>query len=151
MLNTPSVTTMARVHVLATLGEVALELVEIEVAVDALIGRARERDRIDDAVVIERIADDGGLVRDELRQHTHDGRIGRAEQHAGFAPVKLREPPLERDVRRPRAADEAHRARPGAVASNRLLLGGEHARIQRQPEVAVGVHAQVAAAGLRPR
>ena len=66
-----------------------------------------------------------GLVGDELRQHAHDGRIGRAEQHARLAPVKRREPPLERDVRRPRAADEAHRARPGAVAAHRLLLGGD--------------------------
>ena len=42
----------------------------------------------------------------------------------------------------PRAADEAHRARPRAVAAHGLLVGRDHAGIEREAQIAVGVHAQ---------
>ena len=56
--------------------------------------------------------------------------------------MESREPALERHVRRPGAADEAHRAWASAVVVHRLVLGSPNFRVERQTEIAVGVHAQ---------
>ncbi len=45
-------------------------------------------------------------------------------------------------MRRPRAGDEADRARTRAVAAHGLLLGRDDARLEGEAEIAVGVHAQ---------
>src|SRR5262249_55591404 len=42
----------------------------------------------------------------------------------------------------PGAADEAHRARAGAVGRRGLLLGVDDLGAQRHAEIAVGIHAQ---------
>ena len=131
--------------------QMPLQLVVVEVRIDALLGRARQRDGVDDRVVIERVADHRRLVGDERREHAHHRRVGGAEQHAGLAPVEGGEPRLQLHVRRPGAGDEAHGARPDAVAAHGLLLGLHHARRKRQSEIAVGVHAQERPLAVRRR
>jgi hypothetical protein len=53
---------------LGGLSEAALEVVDVEVTVDVLLAGPRQGDRVDDAVMVEFVADDGGLVGYKRRQ-----------------------------------------------------------------------------------
>src|SRR6185437_9700988 len=122
--------------------EPRLELGEVEVAVDIALARPAEAQRIDDAVVVELVADDGGVGGHQLRQQSHHRRIGGAVNHRRLAPMKRGEALFERAMRRPGAADEAHGARPGAEALDRALFRGANLTLERQAEIGIGVHAQ---------
>ena len=136
----PSVTTTARRAVADRLGQGAFELGHVVVAVDRLRLGPGQAHGVDDAVVVQLVADHHGLVRDQVRQHPHDGGVGRAVGHGGLAAVEGGQAPLELHVGAVGAADEAHRAGAGAVARGRLLLGLHHLGAQPHPQVAVGVH-----------
>src|SRR5208283_4157313 len=58
--------------------------------------------------------------------------------------MKGRQPPLERDVRRPCAADEANGARADAEAGCGRRLGRDDLGAQPHAEIIVGVHSQKA-------
>ena len=122
--------------------EATLKLAHVEVLVDVLFGWSRQRDRVDDAIMVEFVADDRGLVGDERRDYAHDRGISRGEQHSRRPGVEGREPPLQRDVRRPCSADEAHRAGADAIARGGRFLRRDHFRAQRHAEIIVGIHAQ---------
>src|SRR5207302_7585644 len=94
----------------------ALEVVDVEMLVDPLLGRARERGRVDDAIVVELITDHSGLVGHQRWDYSHDGGVGGREQHGGGAAMERGEPLFQRDVRRGGPADEAYCAWAGAVA-----------------------------------
>src|SRR5690606_38666951 len=122
--------------------EMSLQIVQIEMLPDALLRGPPERNGIDDAITIELVADHRRSVGNELRQEAHDRGVGGAEQHGRLTPMKLRKPALERDMGRPRAADEAHGPRASAVLADCLIFSRLHLRIERQPEIAIRIHAQ---------
>ena len=57
--------------------EMSLEIADIEVFIDSLLGRPGQRDRVDNAIVVELVADHRRLIGDERRYQTHKGSIGR--------------------------------------------------------------------------
>jgi len=90
MLNTPSVTTIARACARGR-RELLLELVQIEMAIDRFLGRSRQGNRIEDAVVVHLVTDGGGAFGDQRRKEANHRRIGRAEQHRGGAAMECGE------------------------------------------------------------
>ena len=120
----------------------SLELAYVEMFVDVLLGGSSKRDRIDDAVVIEFIADHRRLIGHEGRDEAHHCGIGRRVQHGGRTTVEGSETPLQRDMRRPGSADEANRAGASAIGGGRPLLGLDDLGAQRHAEIVVGIHAQ---------
>jgi hypothetical protein len=120
----------------------SLELAHVEMFVDVLLGWPRKRDSIDDAVVIEFIADHRRLVGHEGRDEPHHRGIGRRIQHGARAAVEGSETPLQRDVWGPGSADEADRTGASAIGGGRALLGLDDLGTQRHAEIAVGIHAQ---------
>src|SRR5690606_34256374 len=97
--------------------------------------------RVDDAVVVQLVADQDRAVRGQRHDRADDRRVRGAEDHCGFARMKRRQPPFELDVRLVRAADEAHRARTRAIALCRFLLRSDDVEVKRHAEVGVRVHA----------
>src|SRR5262245_65991098 len=73
----------------------SLELAHVEMFVDVLVRWSRKRDSIDDAIVIEFIADDRRLVGHEGRDEAHHRGIGRRIQHGARAAVEAREKHVE--------------------------------------------------------
>jgi hypothetical protein len=128
--------------------ERGLERGQVQMRVDIPLGGPRQTDRVDDAVVIELVADHRGLFGDQRRKDAHHGGVGRAPDHGGRPLVEARELALELDVRLPGTADEADSAGSGAVATGSRLLGRNDGRLARHPEVAVRIHAQEGARAL---
>src|SRR5215510_16448784 len=120
----------------------SLELAHVEVFVDVLLGWPSKRDSIDDAVVIELIADHRRLIGHEGRDEPHHRGVGRRIQYGARAAVEGSEAPLQRDVWGPGSADEASRAGTSAIGGGRPLLGLDDLGAQRHAEIAVGIHAQ---------
>src|SRR5262249_24398657 len=114
----------------------------VEMFVDVLLDWSSKSDSIDDAVVIEFIADHRRLVGHEGRDEAHHRGIGRRIQHGAGAAVEGSEAPLQRDVWGPGSADEANRAGTSAIGGGRPLLGLDDLGAQRHAELAVGIHAQ---------
>ena len=117
-----------------------LESRHVEVRVDCLVERARQAHRVDDAAVIELIADHNSLVGNERRDDPHDRGVSGGEDHPGLATMELSELPLQLDVRRVGPADETHRPWAHTEGDGGLLLGGDHVRPHRHTQVGVGVH-----------
>ncbi len=82
---------------------------------------ACQRGRVDDAIAVELVADDHGLIGHQRRQDAHDRRVGRAEQHGAGAAVECGQALLQGEVRLRSAADEADRA------------GGRHSLVPPPP------------------
>src|SRR5262245_9408136 len=120
----------------------SLELAHVEMFVDVLLGWPSKRDSIDDAAVIEFIANHRRLIGHERRDEAHHRGIGRRIQHGVRAAVEGSETPLQCDVWERGSADEANRAGASAIGGDRPLLGLDDLGAQRHAEIAVGIHAQ---------
>src|SRR5690606_10587940 len=128
--------------------ECALEVGNVVVAVHELPGGSRESHRVDDAVVVQLVADENGPLGRQRHDRAEHRRVGGAEAPGGLAPRQLGQAPHERDARLVAYADEAHGAGSGAPGGRGLFLGFDDLGNQRQAQVGVGVHPEELALAL---
>ena len=119
------------------LGELRFEIRHVVVAI-AVALRLAEPDAVDDARVIQFVADDGVLFAQQ-RLEQPAVRVEAARVEDGVVGAEERgERRFERRVHALRAADEAHRRHPVAVPVETVARGGDEPRIVGESEVVVG-------------
>ena len=134
--NTPSVA-ISRTRASARLLQARLELVEVVVRV-AEPARLAETDAVDDARVIERVADHRVLLVEQRLEEAAVGvETGRIEDRV-VHPEERGEPRFELLVHGLRAADEAHRGHAVTVAVDRAMCRLAHRRVIGEAQVIVG-------------
>ena len=147
MLKTPSVMIRRRFAAGAS-AQRAAQVVGVGVLVDRLVGGAREPHAVDDRGVVEAIGEDrGALVAERVEQRgvrVPAGDVGERGAGAGEGG----EVALELHVGSERAADEAHRGGPGAVARQPLGAGAHDVGMVGEAEVVVRAQAEDLAAAL---
>ena len=112
----------------------------VEVWIHQLLPGLGETGSVDDAVVIELVADHDRLGCHERREYGHHRCVRRAHDHRRLPSVEGGEALLQLDVRSERAADEPHRLRARSELPGGLLLGGDELGPHGHSEVAVRVH-----------
>ena len=114
-----------------------LELVHVVVRI-AQPARLAEPDAVDDARVIQRIADDRIALIEQRLEQSAVGVEARGIENRVFHAEVAAQALLELAVHALRSANEAHRRDTVAVAPERIVRGLEHRRVIREPEVIVG-------------
>lgn len=118
-----------------------VETAYVVVFVNRLAGRARKPDGVDDAVVIQLIADQCGGIGGQCGERAQYGSVRRAENHGRLPTMKFGQAAFQFDVRSVRAADEAHGARTGAEYLGCFFFSIDHLRPQRHAEIGIRIHA----------
>ena len=141
--NTPSVAIRTRARVLRLL-ELLLEVRHVAVAV-AVALRLAEADPVDDAGVVQGVADDRVLRPEQRLEEAAVGVEAGGVEDRGLHAEEARDGLLEAGVHRLRAADEAHGGHAVAPLLEGPAGGRHHLRMRRQVEVVVGAHVEHAA------
>ena len=126
-----------------------LELIHVVVGI-AQPASLAEANSIDDAGVVQGVADDGILIVQQRFKETavgvEAGRIQNRVLHRQVGTQAL----LEFAVNALRSADEANRGHAVAVAGERIVRGRDHRRVIGEPEIIVGAEVDhLAAVGER--
>ena len=130
------------IHLPLELDQRFLQGSHVQVGVDRLLFGPGETGRIDDAVVVQRVADEGRFFGDQGSDGSHDGRISRGEDHGALPAVEGGQLSLQLRVHVVGAADEANGAGPGPVTGGAFLFGLHDFRSERHAQIGVGVHPQ---------
>ncbi len=117
--------------------ELRLEIGHVVVAVAKAL-RLAEADAVDDARVIQFVADHGILLAEQRLEEPAVGVEAAPVQDGGVGPEKRSERAFERRVDALRAADEAHRRHSEAVAGEPFSGGTDKPRIVGESQVVVG-------------
>ena len=118
-----------------------LQVIHIVVAIAKSL-RLAEPDTVDDAGMIERVADDRVIGRQKRFEQAAVGvEAGRIEDRV-IRPQPRADARLEFLVNGLRAADEAHRRHPVAEVVERAMCGFEDRRVVGETEIVVGTQVQ---------
>jgi hypothetical protein len=120
----------------ARFGQQRIEMREIGVIVDAVLGRA-EPAAVDDAGVVEPVGEDAVALADQRAGDRDVGRRAGIEEQRRFGAVEARERRAQRLVDR-RGGERRVERRARAVALERLLGARDHLGVVGQAEVVVG-------------
>ena len=112
------------------------QVLEVAVAVDEGLG-PRQPAAVDDAGVVQLVAEDDLVLAGEGRDHAGVGQVPGAEQERRLIALELGQAFLERPVRSHPARDQARGPGPGAPPDRRLGGGFAHPRVAGEPQVVV--------------
>ncbi len=130
---------------LAFAGEEVVELGGVFVRVDAE-GRAREAASVEDARVVQAVAEDRVALAGERRDRADVGHVAGREDDRGLGALESRDGVFEFAVDGHRARDEPRRAAAGAVFIGRRLRRLDQFGMVGEPEIVVRAEADVVGA-----
>ena len=132
-----------------SLAKIPLQIREVSVPV-AVPPRLAEPDPVDDAGMVEFVADHGVLRPKQGFEQTTVGVEARAVEDGVLGPEEFAQPGLELLVDLLRPADEAHARQPVTPLVQRGMRRLAHPGILRQPEIVVGAQVQHGDPAVRP-
>ena len=126
--------------------QLALQVLHVGVGVAVALGLAQAH-AVDDAGVVERVADDGVVGREQRLEHAAVGVEAGGVEDGVLRLEVIGDGLLELFVHVLRAADEAHARHAVAAAVHGLLGGLDEARVVGETQVVVGAEVEHLAAG----